>query len=282
MLTRFDGYTATTRAGKYSELVGLLIQQGTDRLRQGRGHHGFKERVAVCDVSGFETGSISWGGSHGDLVMVEVKGERTPHIVERLRSTYEHRCTRVDSCYDVDEIGAFDSLLTQCIGVKKQFKLKGSKAGDWEDFPEDGRTLYLGAQASPVRSRLYEKGRQPEYRHLNRPNWIRLELQVRPSKDAKDVFSKADSLAVWGASAWSKELASRVLAAELPSLPAGTVYRQSETERAIAWMCKQYGPHLLTLRNDLGSWESVGLTLAEIIRKEKKSALRNNKSSSTK
>lgn len=270
MLTRFDGYTATTRAGKYPELVGLLIQQGTDRLRQGKGHHGFKERVAVCDLSGSEAGSVSWGGTHGDLVMFEVKGERTPHVVERLRSKYEHRCTRVDSCYDVDEPGAFNALLTHCIDIKKQFKLKGSKAGDWEDFPEDGRTLYLGAQTSPVRSRLYEKGRQPEYRHLNRPDWARLEVQVRPAKDAKDTFSKADSLAVWGASSWSKELAARVLAAELPSMPAGTVYRQTETEKALSWMCKQYAPHLLILKNELGSWEDVGLKLAEIIRRERR------------
>ena len=51
----------------------------------------------------------------------------------------------------------------------------GGKAGDWDDFPEKGRTLYLGSQSSPVRMRLYEKGLQPEYAHLNRPNWARIE-----------------------------------------------------------------------------------------------------------
>lgn len=269
MQTRFDGYTATTRAGNYSELISLCLAAG-DKLRQGRGHHGFKERVSFSDYTGTEAGAVSWGGTHRDLVMVEVKGERTPHVVEQLRSSYEHRCTRVDSCYDVDEPGAFDALLAPCIEIKKHFKLKGSKAGDWEDFPEDGRTLYIGANSSPVRSRLYEKGLQPEYRHANRPNWVRLELQVRPSKDAKDAFSKADALAVWGASAWSKELAAKVLAAQLPSLPAGTVYRVSEQERAIAFMCKQYGAHLMGLKNDIGSWEEVGLKLAEIIRRERR------------
>jgi predicted transcriptional regulator len=34
----------------------------------------------------------------------------------------------------------------------------GGKAGDWDDFPEKGRTLYLGSTSSPVRARLYEKG----------------------------------------------------------------------------------------------------------------------------
>ena len=53
----------------------------------------------------------------------------------------------------------------------------GGKAGDWDDFPEKGRTLYLGSQSSPVRMRLYEKGLQPEYAHLNRPNWARIEFR---------------------------------------------------------------------------------------------------------
>lgn len=268
MLTRFDGYTATTRAANPQDLIAICFQVG-DKMRQGRGHHGFSDRVSFVDHTGTEGGSISWGGTHGDLVMVEAKGERTPEIVEKFRASYEHRCTRVDSCHDVEEPGAFDALLKPCIQVKKDYKLKGSKAGDWEDFPEDGRTLYVGANSSPVKLRLYEKGHQPEYRHANRPDWVRIELQVRPSKDAKDAYSRADSLAVWGASAWTRELAGLVLAAELAPLPAGTVFRLSDQERALRFMCKQYGAHLIGLRNDLGGWDEVGQKLAEMIRRER-------------
>jgi hypothetical protein len=268
MLTRFDAYTATTRAAKAEDLFQMLFRGG-DRFRQGKGHHGFENRASFVGLDGAETAAVSWGGLHGELVMMEAKGERTPAIVDRLRSKYEHRCTRVDSCYDVEEPGAFEKLLTPCLEVKKDFKLKGSKAGDWEDFPEDGRTLYVGANSSPVRLRLYEKGHQPEYRHLARPDWVRIELQVRPAKDAKDSYSKADSLAVWGASAWTRELAGKVLAAELAPLPAGTTYKLTEEERAIRFMCKQYGNHLMSLRNRLGSWEAVGVELSEIIRKSR-------------
>jgi hypothetical protein len=268
MLTRFDAYTATTRAAKADDLIPLLWQ-GDEKIRQGRGHHGFEHRVSLSGPDGSETGSVSWGGTHGELVMMEAKGERTPRIVDRLRSKYEHRCTRVDSCYDVEEPGAFENLLQPCLQVKKDYKLKGSKAGDWEDFPEDGRTLYVGANTSPVKLRLYEKGHQPEYRHLNRPDWVRIELQVRPTKDAKDAYSTADSLAVWGASAWTRELAGMVLAAELAPLPPGTTYKQTEEERAIHFLCKQYGNHLMSMRNRVGSWEQVGLELAEIIRKQR-------------
>lgn len=268
MLTRFDAYTATTRAAKAIDLMPMFLRGG-DKVREGRGHHGFEHRVSFAGPDGAETGSVSWGGTHGQLVMLEAKGERTPQIVDSLRSLYEHHCTRVDSCYDVEAPGAFEKLLKPCLQVKKDYKLKGSKAGDWEDFPEDGRTLYIGANTSPVKLRLYEKGHQPEYRHLKRPDWVRIELQVRPTKDAKDVYSKADSLAVWGASAWTRELAGMVLAAELAPLPAGTTYRQTSQERALHFLCKQYGNHLIGAHNELGGWEELGLQLGEIIRKQR-------------
>lgn len=270
MDARFDAYTATTRAAKAPELMGL-VWHPFDKIRQGKGHHGFESRASFVAEDGTESGSVSWGGTiHGDLVMVEVKGGRTPEVVDRLRkSVEEHRCTRVDSCHDVDEPGAFDKLLQPCVEVKKDFRLKGSKAGDWEDYPEDGRTLYLGANTSAVRLRLYEKGRQPEYRHLNRPDWARIEVQVRPSKDAKDVYSKASPLEVWGASAWTRELAGKVLAAELQPLPAGSTYKLTEQERKLRFLCKQYGATIMQLASDLGSWDLVGPNLKQMILAEK-------------
>ncbi|WP_235605818.1 replication initiation factor domain-containing protein, partial [Rhodanobacter thiooxydans] len=81
------------------------------------------------------------------------------------------------------------------------------KRGDW-DMPELGRTQYLGASSSAVRARLYEKGKQPEFRHLSRFDLCRLEIQVRPAKDAKDAYSKLSALEVWGASKWTRQLAS--------------------------------------------------------------------------
>jgi hypothetical protein len=267
MLTRFDAYTATTRAIKGHDFFPMLVRGG-DKFREGKGHHGFAHRASFSGVDGSEAASVSWGGTHGDLVMVEAKGERTPSIVERLRAACEHHCTRVDSCHDVEAPGAFETLLEPCLNVKRSHKLKGSKAGDWEDFPEDGRTLYIGANSSPVKLRLYEKGHQPEYRHLNRPDWVRIELQVRPTKEAKQTYSRADSLAVWGASRWTRELAGLVLAAELAPLPAGTVYKLTEQDRALRWMCKQYGVSLIGLHNDLGGWSEVGVKLGEMVRAE--------------
>lgn len=264
-MPRFDGYTATTAGVRPEDLVGLLFGI-SDSVRTGRGFHRFEHRHAVVDQSGDEFGSVSHGGeAHAGRVMFEVKGERSPSVVERFRKLVpEHRCTRVDSCEDFDEPGAWDRLLGHVLEVKAEHGLKGERRGDW-DFPEDGRTQYLGAPSSPVRARLYEKGKQPGYRHLERRDWVRLEVQVRPVKDAKTAYSAAGPAEVWGASPYSRDLAGRVLAASVGRLPAGAVWKESKRDAAIAWMCEQYGAHILSLKNDVGDWQALGLTLGEII-----------------
>lgn len=270
-MIRFDAYSATTTAAKPQELVQILVDQAgllNVGISMGKGFHTFAERLAVKDSSGSEYGSVMWGGRQGDRVMIEVKGERTPGAVDQIRAAFPHRVTRVDACADFDESGAFESLLDQCIQVKKHHRLKGSKLGDWEDFPEDGRTLYLGSPASAVRVRLYEKGKQPEYRHLQRENWARIEVQARPAKEHKAEFSHVSPAQVWGSSSWTRDLAARVLAEHIDPHPAGTTYRLTERDRALQWMCKQYGPHLLGLAQDLGSWECLGLTLREMVHEQ--------------
>lgn len=270
-MVRFDAYTATTSGVKTQEILGILAESATPgtfaKIRQGKGFHTFGERIAISDESGAEWGAVQWGGRQGDRLMIEVKGEATPGAVEAIRARFPHRCTRVDACADFDEPGAFDRLLSACQSVKQGHRLRGEKSGDWEDFPELGRTLYLGSRASTCRVRLYEKGKQPEYIHLNRPDWARIEVQVRPSKDAKAQFSRLSPTEVWGASKWTRELAGHVLKEHIDPHPAGTTYRRTHRDLAIEWMCKQYGPHLVSLAGDLGGWPELGLTLRDICAK---------------
>jgi len=273
-MVRFDAYSATTRDAKHADLIDMLAASaGSDALhtvRPGKGFHTFGQRLSVLDDTGSEWGSVMWGGRQGEWVMLEVKGERTPAVVEALRARYWHRCTRVDACADFDAPEAFERLQRACVSVKRKHKIIGEKRGDWDDHPEMGRTLYLGSTKSPTRMRLYEKGKQPEYRHLERPNWTRIEVQTRPEKEAKEMFNSLSPLEVWGASAWSRDLAGRVLGEHVDPHPAGTTYRLSNREAAIRWMCKQYGAHLLGLSQDLGSWECVGLTISEILNDQSK------------
>lgn len=117
--------------------------------------------------------------------------------------------------------------------------------------------------------RLYEKGKQPEYAHLGRTNWARIEVQVRPLKIAKASFSKLSPEEVWGASRWTRDLAASVLKAHVDPHPSGTVYRKTEDEAAIDWMCKQYGKRLVSMAQDLGGWDVLGMTLGEIIKSQR-------------
>jgi hypothetical protein len=269
MIPRFDAYTATVRGvehGVLTSLAGRFMVSG-DKTRTSQGYHGFEHKLAVKGDDGAEWVSVLWGGErHRDLVMCEVKGERTPEVVEAIRETLPgHNCTRSDSAADHDQPGLWETVLPVALRIKRDFHLRGEKRGDW-DYPEDGRTLYLGAPTSAVRVRIYEKGKQPEYRHHQRPDWVRIECQVRPEKEAKRVYAAASAMQVWGASPYTRELAARVLELQVGSLPPYAARRQNERDRALAFMCQQYGAHLVSLKDDLGDWQSLGLTLGEIIK----------------
>lgn len=272
-MVRFDAYTATTCALKPTDVLPWLANGPGRTVHQGKGFHTFRERIAVRVPSGEEVGSVAYGGRQGDRIMIEVKGEMTPPVVELLRGAAEHRCTRVDACADFDAPGAWEALLEPVLKVKADHKLYGERRGDWE-FPELGRTQYLGANSSAIRARLYEKGRQPEYRHLERWDLCRLEIQVRPAKEAKDEFSKLSPLEVWGASKWTRQLAAAVLNEHLDPHAPGTIRRDTNRDRALKWMSLQYGPHLVSLAEDLGGWDMLGRTLGEMVREEKARAER--------
>ena len=268
MSTRFDAYTATTTAMKAEEAFPMFFRLG-DEVKMTRGHNHFKERLAAVDSSGNEVGFVQWGGSHGDRIMIEVKGERTPSFVEKLREADQaHRCTRMDSCADFDQSGEFERLYGHLRSIKEQRDIYAQHLGDW-DKPEMGRTYFMGAPSSAVRVRLYEKGKQPEYRHLNKPYWSRLEVQVRPATtEAKTKYSTLTADDAWGAGRWTRDIAGIVLQNHINPHPAGTTYRLTTDEAALRWMCKQYGSRLLNLADELGGWDVLGLTLGEMVKEE--------------
>ena len=266
--TRFDAYSATTRAITHEQAFGFLYRTGDD-VRQSKGMHGFAERVAAKDSTGTEVGYVMWGGSHGDRIMIEVKGERTPDAVSLIRQVDEHSVTRVDSCADFDAPDEFSRLYGLMSAIKKDRNIYAQHLGDW-DMPDLGRTYWMGAKSSPVRCRLYEKGRQPEYRHLGRTDWARLEIQVRPQKEAKRAYAVLDPSEVWGASRWTRDIAASVLVDHIDPHPAGTVYRLDSDEKALRWMCRQYGPRLVALAEVCGGWDMAGLTLREMCIEEER------------
>jgi hypothetical protein len=269
-MLRFDAYTASVRGVGFRELCAIVDFEGS-KVTGGRGYHGYGERISFRDAGGTEIASVSHGGTNAKTPMLEVTGERTPKIVPVFREAFPaHSCSRVDSAYDLEKTGAWDELLGEVLAVKAKHKLKGEQRGDWQDFPEDGRTMYLGAPTSTVRTRLYEKGKQPEYRALGHPDWVRLEIQVRPAKDAKSVYAGLTPEQVWGASRYTRDLAARVLQKDLDAFPAGTVWKETSEQQKRRAGARQYGPLFVRWLQQTGDIDTAfGRELQELIRTNK-------------
>lgn len=244
----FDAYTATTKDATPTELLDIVCRDDDEVIDGLRGFHFFENRIAIQDKDGNAVGSICYGGErHKDRVMLEVKGYRTTDAVRDLRTaSLRHRCTRVDSKLDFECPKAFETLLEPLMAIKRRKGLYGEPRGDWEQ-PDLGRTQYVGAVTSAARVRLYEKGKEPTMRHLQRFDLSRLEIQCRPEKVAKDLYSIASPLDVWGAAEWTRELAGQILAMQISPLKAQAIKNKSVEDAKLDWMCRQYGGPLLGL-----------------------------------
>jgi hypothetical protein len=96
-------------------------------------------------------------------------------------------------------------------------------------------------------------------------DWVRLEGQCRPQgEDARRLAAIATPEQAWGFTAWMHDLAKRAMALDLERLYIRTRKRSTD-EQALRWMCGQYANVLQRLRADLGDWQSVGLTIGDII-----------------
>ena len=159
-MVRFDAYTATMKGPKPDDLMQILFDQvGTAAgFSKTRGFHTFGERLAIKDGSGHEFGAIQWGGRQEDRLLFEVKGEHSQKAAEALRTRFEHRVTRVDACADFDAPGAFEALLAPSIEVKKERRIMGGKAGDWDDFPGEGPDVVPGQPEQPRSYASLRKG----------------------------------------------------------------------------------------------------------------------------
>lgn len=264
----FDAYSATTTDLTAEQMADLMMYDGDSIERGLYGHHQFEKRDVITDKDGNSVASVYYGGkTHGDRVMLDVKGYRTGDTVRDLRKAVSsHRCTRVDSRMDFDRAGVFEQLLAPMMGIVDRKKLYSKPDGDWRNHPELGRTQYAGSPKSAVRVRLYEKGKEPGHRHTCRFDWTRLEVQVRPKDVAREIFAKASPIDVWGAAEWTRELAGVILEQQIAPLKAEATKLPSVDEAKLRWMCKQYGAPLVSLlHRHQGDLEAFGASINTIL-----------------
>lgn len=268
---RFDWYAATCPGAPPMELLEGLRSDLGGTVREGRRRLGYGQAFQVID-KGDEVlcevlcGSVSGGHMEPHACAT---GEAAHEFALALRERLpDHRVTRMDAAEDFDEPGAFERITRTMMEVKARTGVKGR----WikPDEPEDGATYYLGSTSSAVSARGYQKGLQvrkklhPLTRDLVSEHWARLEVQVRPGKGAaKDLAASCTPEQAWGFATWSQELAREALSLDVARLQGLGWKGQTDDDRALDWMLRQYGGLLGRLHRDLGDWQCVGLQIGQ-------------------
>lgn len=256
-MSRFDWYQATVHGSTEAVLTAvntaMLGAFDLADLAPATPLNGYTH-AAVVRRGEVVLASIFWGGNPG--VNVKGTGENAPTVAQALRSLpYRHRVTRVDSCVDWVEPGLFDSLAAALIAFALEHDIQINQQGDWERG--QARTLYLGAPSSAVRLVLYEKG----YETGGDPNWVRLEVRVRPRGGHGYQVADWSPDDVFQASRWLVGALERIGWNGLIVRSVGTVWRPSDLDRAKLALIRQYRRTLLAWADRAGGWDALAVEL---------------------
>jgi hypothetical protein len=239
---RFDWYAATVETSPETlvEVAGTLLADESPVLVRGKNGYarGYELR------SGGKRAAVVYAGGVNEWPHIVGTGPDAVDVARLVRGDVmkatPHRVARADVCVDTDTPGAFDFLV-----LALRAAAGSATRITWlPDRLEDGTTYYVGAKASEVTGRLYEKGKQ--LASEDRPDWVRYEVQVRPQKERKAWCAVASAEEVLGAARWARRFAEDTLGVAAPAPPVRSE-RVSDLEGAIATMCHQYGKRLLEL-----------------------------------
>lgn len=190
-------------------------------------------------------------GGHNPGLHLVASGSISQEVATWLQVNYKNQysVTRADVRLDTVTEGVWDYLYKVCSAFAIENKITSNQVGDYLTAVK-GRTLYLGSPSSVVQVRLYEKGKKEG----GNKNWVRLEIQVRPSKsDAKRKASSYEPSQFWGSSKWAWKLLNKIhIGTSVQVAPSlGTVWRATDDQRATSALVKQYYPLMCRLQESL-------------------------------
>lgn len=259
---RFDWYSGTFSEDE-TVLVDTLAGNLGAEATVGKALHGYDRGYALKNDKG-TVARVLAGGRNG-RPNAWASGQNTDAFVEVARGLWPnaHYVTRFDAAEDWVGEDAFERLDAMVVGIADARRLKVNQAGDWHR-KEDGRTRYIGSMKSPVFLRLYEKGLQErsaapddEQREKIPADWARLELVVRPGREARHQAAQAAPEDAWGYSSWAQEVAQMAMQLDVPRVPI-TVWRQTDDDRAMSFLIKQYGDTMGRKAEQLGGFAALG------------------------
>jgi hypothetical protein len=249
----WDWYSATLESSADHVLGVLQGGQDLTSVYPCRGLHSYSHGAEVRRGDRIFARAF-WGGVNGDDVHVQASGSDTPAVVETIRQHWpEHRVSRADSREDWTHPKAWRWVSKIAIGVAEELGVRTNTVGDWIQA-EHGRTLYLGGKTSRVQVRVYEKGKQLGVD----PNWVRLEVQVRPTGIGKSALCSALPGQLMQTSIWTQVLSHRVGMPELDAVRIRDPWTPSDDENALRWCIQQYGAVLGRKAQSLGGWAELG------------------------
>jgi len=268
----FDWYAATVVVTEDDLLGGLSDNLGAE-VKEGRPLHGYSRGYELLTGEGVAARVLA-GGANGSP-HAWASGAAAESYAELVRTLWpdEHRVSRMDSRIDFGGVSngeeTWDALYEACVALAAEKGLRTSVAGDYLGKVA-GRTLYVGSKKSDVFVRLYEKGKQLRGELRGAPeadriplDWCRLEVQVRPQGDKRWQAATASPAEAWGYSQWTQGLAAEVARLDVPRVSM-QFHRETDDERALAWLARQYGGTFERLAHDRG-WQSVVDRLADLV-----------------
>jgi hypothetical protein len=220
--------------------------------------------------------SIGWlaDDTVNQTAYFEFKGLRTPDVVNVIRTQFDpdcHNVSRADVCEDYDQSGAYRRLINLIDACKGDARVRSEAI-----VPRDGdrgETTYWGSTSSALRIRCYEKGKQKENLHLDRPDWARVELQCRPSKSVHKTLAAAlPPEQFWGYGGWTTRVGEALMQTELvrfaPPQEAPTF------DRTFLYLAKTFRRFWTEALEDYGDWDCIGREFQAIWAEEDKKAKR--------
>lgn len=262
---RWDWYQGTLRVPEFAHYPERLVDAlgealGAQSAESVRAQNGYTD-ATVLRRNGDVIARVNYGGRNlwPNALATSEHAQTFAPVLRR----WPHHVTRADVAYDVDAPNAFETLVAECLAVADERGVSVSHAGDWHRG-EKGRTVYLGARSSEVFCRVYEKGKEQKGKAVSGQvaakisgDWARLEIEVKPKRQPRRVMaSQMEPAAFLGWSIWTKVLAERVLGLDVPRLER-VAWVQSEDERLIAWMARQWGPTMRRRAESLGGQDAL-------------------------
>lgn len=278
-MMRFDAYKASLPGGIDAVQVidFLAAANPLGAVAEGRPRFGYQACATLRDENGDRWVDVLHGGTNG--VLIEVSGECTPDVVHLVRNTWPaHAVTRADVCQDIieEERGVFGRIaprLDRLVQDHGRVKAKGIIP---RVRPEDGATYTIGSRSSETYFRVYQKPEQLLAEGLGDHSlrvffdkWVRVELEAKPQKDNRlraATFSPQD---FFGLSRIARSVCVQILDEAIDKTSVINYKELTTKERQRRALVRQYGNVLEALREEVGSWAELGLSIRDLIEAER-------------